>query len=273
VPENQRGLVFGIHRSMDNAGAVIGPLIAALLLWFEVPLRDIFFWTIIPAAIAVGLALSFKEPKIVVNIEHTEFKWSFEGMSPEFKRYLLVAGLFALGNSSDMFLLLRARELGIPQAQIPILWASVSLVTTLFGAPLSAISDRYGRKKFILIAWIGFAIFYIGMGLPSISIFGLCALFALYGLFKAATEGVEKALVADMAPLGRSDAAFGWFNLITGIMILPALIIFGEIYESIGSSYAFLFSGICACCAILLFKFWVFRGNPERQTQSPEVKS
>lgn len=268
VPENQRGLVFGIHRSMDNAGAVIGPLIAALLLWFEVPLRDIFFWAIIPAVIAVGLALSFKEPKTVINIESNEFKWSFDGMSPEFKRYLLVAGLFALGNSSDMFLLLRARELGVPQAQIPILWASVSLVTTLFGAPLSAISDRYGRKKFILIAWIGFAIFYIGMGLPSISIYGLCGLFALYGLFKAATEGVEKALVADMAPLGRSGAAFGWFNLITGIMILPASIIFGEIYESIGSSYAFLFSGICAICAIILFKFWVFRGNTEIPSQS-----
>jgi MFS family permease len=268
VPENQRGLVFGIHRSMDNAGAVIGPLIAALLLWFEVPLRDIFFWAIIPAVIAVGLALSFKEPKTSINIENTEFKWSFEGMSPQFKRYLIVAGLFALGNSSDMFLLLRARELGVPQVQIPILWATVSLVTTLFGAPLSAISDRYGRKKFILIAWIGFAIFYIGMGLPAISIFGLCALFALYGLFKAATEGVEKALVADMAPLGRSGAAFGWFNLITGIMILPASIIFGEIYESIGSNYAFLFSGICAICAIILFQFWVFSNSRVMPSES-----
>jgi len=184
-------------------------------------------------------------------------------MSPEFKRYLMVVGLFALGNSSDMFLLLRARELGVPQAQIPLLWAAVSFVTTIFGAPLSAISDKYGRKQFILVAWVGFVIFYLGMGMPSLSMYALFGLFALYGLFKAATEGVEKAMVADLAPIGRSGAAFGWFNLITGVMVLPASLIFGEIYESIGPSYAFWFSGGCAICSIALLKLWVFRRNIE----------
>ncbi len=265
VPKNKRGLVFGFHRSMDNAGAVIGPLIAALLLSFQVPLRDIFFWAIIPAILTLGLALSLKEPvapkELVIVDGPTGFQWTFEGMSPQFKRYLWVAGLFALSNSSDMFLLLRARELGVPLAQIPILWAGVSLVTTIFGAPLSAFSDRFGRKDFILIAWVGFAIFYIGMGLPSIGIYGLCGLFVLYGLFKAATEGVEKALVADLAPAGRAGAAFGWFNLITGVMVLPASLIFGEIYEAVGPSYAFWFSAFCAICSIILFKFWVFGRN------------
>lgn len=258
VPKDKRGLVFGFHRSMDNAGAVIGPLVAALLLWLEVPLRDIFFWAIVPAVITVLLALSLKEPKEIAKVEQTRFEWNLQAMSPEFKRYLFVAGLFALGNSSDMFLLLRARELGVPQAQIPILWAAVSLVTTLFGAPLSALSDGFGRKQFILIAWVGFAIFYFGMSLPSISVMGLYGLFAIYGLFKAATEGVERAMVADLAPIGRSGAAFGWFNLITGVMILPASLIFGEIYESIGSTQAFWFSGVCAICSIGLLKFWVF---------------
>ncbi|MGV0963788.1 MAG: MFS transporter [Polynucleobacter sp.] len=261
VPRNKRGLVFGFHRSMDNAGAVIGPLIAALLLALHVPLRDIFFWAIIPAVITLVLAISLKEPKRAIKVQEPVFQWSFEGMSPEFKRYLFAAGLFALGNSSDMFLLLRARELGVPQAQIPLLWAAVSLITTLFGAPLSAISDQYGRKQFILVAWVGFVIFYLGMGIPGLPIYALYSLFVLYGLFKAATEGVEKAMVADLAPMGRTGAAFGWFNLITGVMVLPASLVFGEIYESIGPSYAFWFSGGCAICSIALLKIWVFRSN------------
>ncbi|MBU3639805.1 MFS transporter [Polynucleobacter sp. AP-RePozz3-80-G7] len=261
VPRNKRGLVFGFHRSMDNAGAVIGPLMAALLLALHVPLRDIFFWAIIPAAITLALAISLKEPKQVIKIQEPGFQWSFDGMSPELKRYLFAAGLFALGNSSDMFLLLRARELGVPQAQIPLLWAAVSLITTLFGAPLSAISDQYGRKQFILVAWVGFVIFYLGMGIPGLPIYALYSLFVLYGLFKAATEGVEKAMVADLAPMGRTGAAFGWFNLITGVMVLPASLVFGEIYESIGPSYAFWFSGGCAICSIALLKIWVFRSN------------
>jgi MFS family permease len=156
-----------------------------------------------------------------------------------------------------MFLLLRAREAGVPQEQIPLLWAGISLITTLFGTPLSALSDTFGRKRFILIAWVAFAFFYIAMGLPGISIYQIFGLFGIYGLFKAGTEGVEKALVADMAPKGLAGTAFGWFNLITGLMLFPASFIFGWLYESIAPLYAFLFSGSCALCAFLLMATWV----------------
>ena len=182
-------------------------------------------------------------------------------MPNQFKRYLVVAGIFALANSSDMFLLLRAREAGVPQEQIPLLWAAISLITTLFGTPLSALSDTFGRKRFILIAWIAFAFFYICMGLPGLSTYQIFALFVVYGLFKAATEGVEKALVADFAPKGLAGTAFGWFNLITGLMLFPASFIFGWIYESIAPLYAFLFSGGCALVAFVLMAFWVERPN------------
>jgi MFS family permease len=177
----------------------------------------------------------------------------------------LVAGIFALANSSDMFLLLRARELGVPQEQIPLLWAAISLITTIFGTPLSALSDRFSRKNFILIAWAAFAFFYIAMSFSGISLWMLCGLFAIYGLFKAATEGVEKALVADLAPKGMAGTAFGWFNLISGLMLLPASLIFGWLYESFNPRYAFLFSGSCAGLAFLLLAFWVFPGRQEDQ--------
>ncbi len=263
VPPSQRGLTFGLHRSMDNAGAVVGPLIAAFLLSIHMPLRDIFLWATIPGVITVCLALCLREPlreRVVVQ----PFSWSLEGLSPQFKRYILVAGIFALANSSDMFLLLRAKELGVPQEQIPLLWATISLITTVFGTPLSALSDRFSRKHFILVAWCAFAFFYIAMSFAGISLWMLFGLFAIYGLFKAATEGVEKALVADLAPKGMTGTAFGWFNLISGVMLLPASLIFGWLYESFNPTYAFLFSGSCASLAFLLLAFWVFR-PPERQ--------
>jgi MFS family permease len=240
-------------------------LIAAFLLSIHIPLRDIFLWAIIPGVIAVSLALCLREPPRQ-QAEVKPFSWSLEGLPPQFKRYILVAGIFALANSSDMFLLLRARELGVPQEQIPLLWAVISLITTVFGTPLSALSDRFSRKNFILLAWGAFAFFYIAMSFSGITLLMLCGLFAIYGLFKAATEGVEKALVADLAPKGMTGTAFGWFNLVSGLMLLPASLIFGWLYESFDPSYAFLFSGSCAVLAFLLLAFWVF--SPE-ETQNP----
>lgn len=261
VSENQRGVTYGLHRSMDNAGAVIGPLLASLLLYLEVPLRQIFFWAIIPGLITIGLACCIKEPQNESTVKAGPFSWSLVGMSPQFKRYLVVSGIFALGNSSDMFLLLRAREAGVPQDLIPLLWAGISLITTLFGTPLSALSDRFGRRRFILVAWLAFAFFYICMGLPGISTYQILGLFGIYGLFKAATEGVEKALVADLAPKGLAGTAFGWFNLITGLMLFPASFIFGWVYESIAPLCAFLFSGSCALAAFTLMVTWVPRAK------------
>ncbi|MEN9378814.1 MAG: hypothetical protein RJB15_492 [Pseudomonadota bacterium] len=267
VNQNQRGLTFGLHRSMDNAGAVAGPLLAALFLSMGVPLKEIFLWAIVPAVITIVLALCIQEPHKEAISQASKFSWSLEGMPSQFKRYLLVAGIFALANSSDMFLLLRAKDVGVPQEQIPLLWAAISLITTVFGAPLSALSDTFGRKRFILIAWIAFAIFYMAMGVPNISVYQIYALFVIYGLFKAATEGVEKALVADMAPKGLAGTAFGWFNLITGLMLFPASFIFGWIYEAIAPLYAFLFSGGCALLAFILMATWVFRNTNEGLAQ------
>jgi len=258
VPASQRGMTYGLHRSMDNAGAVVGPLLAVYLLSIQMPIRDIFLWAIIPGVIAVGLALCLKEPpREDVTSSSTKFTWTLEGMPAEFKRYIFAVGLFALSNSSDMFLLLRARELGVPQEQIPLLWACISLITTIFGTPLSALSDRYSRRKFIALAWTAYAFIYCAMSYQGLTVGWLFGVFALYGLFKAATEGVEKAFVADLAPKGLTGTAFGWFNLCSGIMLLPASLIFGWLYESSSPTVAFLFSGLCSGLAVLLLVFWV----------------
>ncbi len=250
VAPEHRGLAFGVHRAMDNAGAVIGPLFAAWLLASQVPLQNIFLWSIVPAFIGVLLACTLRETAIVPISQ--PLRWQLQDMPAAFKRYLLVIALFTLGNSSNMFLLLRAHELGMPQAQIPLLWAGLSAVAMLLAAPLASLSDLIGRKRVLLAGYVAFACVYVGLGLLAHSGWLMLLMFALYGIFMAATEGVEKALVADLAPEGKSGTAFGWFNLTAGIFLLPSSVLFGWLYEAFSPLTAFGFAGTCALSAALM---------------------
>lgn len=253
IDERRRGLAFGLHRTMDNLGAVVGPLLAAGLLAAQVPLREVFLW----AALAVREPA--REPAPVV----VPFSWTLRGLPGPFRRYLVVLGLFTLGNSSNMFLLLRARELGFPEYQVPLLWALVALIAAVFSTPLSALSDRLGRPRLIAGGWLIYAGFYLLLGFnghPAL----LWPLFGLYGLFMAATEGAEKALVADLAPRAMLGTAYGWFNMIAGIMLLPASVLFGGLWQQAGAPVAFGFGAGCALAAALLLRGWVFAGEAQR---------
>ena len=262
LPPERRGLAFGLHRAMDNAGAVIGPLVAALLLTQHMSLHDIFLWSWIPALLCLALALAIREPQRAAAGPPPPFDWRLRDLSPLFKRYLLVVALFTLGNSSNMFLLLQARELGVPEAQTPLLWATVSGVAMLFSTPLSGLSDRFGRLPLLVGGYIAYGLFYLVLGVAAHDGPWLFVLFGCYGLFMAATEGVEKALVADLAPAERRGTAFGWFNLTIGLMLLPASLIFGWLWETAAAQVAFGFSATCALAAAILLKFWVFRPDP-----------
>jgi MFS family permease len=260
TPVGQRGLAFGLHRSMDNAGAVIGPLLAAWLLASHVPLRDIFLWAAIPGAIAVILAMSVQEP--IADIERkSDFSWTLQGFPSIYKRYLLTLALFTLGNSSNMFLLLRAKDMGLSEATVPLLWAVTSASAMLFSTPLSALSDRIGRTRLIIAGWAIYGLFYLLLGLNGNHLGLLWPLFAIYGLFMAATEGAEKALVADLAPKEMLGTAYGWFNITAGIMLLPASMIFGWLWQTFSPEVAFVFSASCAMLAALLLKTWVMKNT------------
>lgn len=267
VPEQQRGLAFGLHRAMDNAGAVIGPLLAAWLLARDVDLRDIFIWAALPGAVAVALALAVREPPPAPH-SRPPFDWRLAGFAPSYKRYLLTLAVFTLGNSSNMFLLLRARELGLPAAQVPLLWALVSAIAMLLSTPLSALSDRLGRWRLIAGGWAVYGAFYLLLGLIGGAQWLLWPLFAFYGVFLAATEGAEKALVADLAPRALLGTAYGWFNLTTGLMLLPASLLFGLLWQQLGPLFAFGFSAACALGAVLLLQFWV-RDKTTHPTTDP----
>jgi MFS family permease len=257
VKKEQRGLAFGFHRAMDNFGAVVGPLLAAGLLALGMPLKQVILCAFIPAAIVLWLALAVPEPEHPPESKPMPFSWNLREFPPAFKRYLVVIGLFMLGNSSNMFLLLRARDLGLGEADVPLLWALVSFVAGALSTPLSALSDRIDRRTMIVVGWSIYAVLYLLFGLMPGKPWLLWPMFAAYGVFLAATEGVEKALVADMVPGNQSGTAFGWYNLVVGIALLPASAIFGWLWASLSPLSAFGFGAACALLAALLLRFWV----------------
>ncbi|MDE2084551.1 MAG: MFS transporter [Xanthomonadaceae bacterium] len=257
VEASQRGLAFGFHRAMDNFGAVIGPLVAAAMLAAGMPLRHVFLWAIVPGVIVIVLALFLKDAPHEPARRPIAFSWTLREFPPAFRRYLLVLALFTLGNSSNMFLLLRARDLGLPQAEVPVLWALVSLVAAVLSTPLSSLSDRIGRTRLIVSGWIVYAVFYLVLGVQRDNTWALWPMFAGYGVFLAATEGAEKALVADLVPHESAGTAYGWYNLVVGLFLLPASIVFGWLWQLETPLVAFGFGAGCALVAALLLKFWV----------------
>ncbi|MDQ6770182.1 MAG: MFS transporter, partial [Gemmatimonadota bacterium] len=179
-----------------------------------------------------------------------------------FWAYLVVILLFTLGNSTDAFLLLRANQLGVPIALAPILWALLNFVKSATGTYGGGLSDTLGRKPLIVTGWLLYSAVYFAFGWATAA-WQAWALFAVYGIFYGATEGTEKALVADIVPRSRRGSAFGWYNLAIGLGALPASLIFGAIWDRLGAPSAFVFGATLALVAALLMVF-VAPSSPAR---------
>jgi MFS family permease len=249
-----RGTAFGFHRSMDHAGALVGPLIAALLLGYvTTDLRTVFWLSAIPGALAV-LLIIFKVRDTNRDLSQTPADGNFLRTVPRgrLRSYLLILLVFTLGNSSDTFLLLKAGKSGIGLAQITILWTFFHLVKMSSSLPFGALSDRIGRKGVIIAGWLVYAAAYLGFAHAE-SAPQVWGLFALYGLFYGLTEGVEKALLADIAGPEERGAAYGWYNCAIGVGALPASLLFGVVWENWGAAAAFsIGAGLAGVAALLL---------------------
>ena len=247
-----RGRAFGFHAAMDNAGAVLGPLIAfALLKYFDVSIRNVFWLSAIPGTLAlIVLVVAVKEvAKTATAKPDSGTELSEPGkLGRGFWAYMFIVLIFTLGNSTDAFLLLRSNQLGVAVALAPILWAVLNLVKAALGTWGGSLSDTLGRKPLIVAGWILYAAVYFGFARASEQ-WHAWALIASYGVFYALTEGTEKALVADLVPKARRGAAFGWFNLAIGLGALPASLIFGAIWDRAGSPAAFTFGATLALIA------------------------
>lgn len=252
----RRGLAFGFHRAMDNLGAVVGPLIAAALLAAGLELRTVFIVSIVPAVLVLWLALSLREPADV-TFKPRPVRWRWRELPPAYRRYLLVLALFTLGNSSHLFVLLRARELGLSEAEVPLAWAAIGLVAALLLTPLSALTDRIGRKRLIVGGWLLYAGVYLALGVSGTPWLAVWGVLLSYGVFIAATEGAEKALVADLTAGAQAGSAFGWYHLTLGVLLLPGSALFGWLWETFAPLTAFAFGAACALAAAVLLAVWV----------------
>ncbi len=248
TPPEARGVAFGFHRAMDHAGAVIGPLLAMAVLALSANnYRLVFFLAVIPALLGVAVLLAgAREIQPVQHARRPSFRLTL--FDNNFRRYLFVILLFTLGNSSDAFLLLRASQMGVATAFIPLLWVFLHVVKMLFSTPCGGLSDRIGRKRVIITGWVLYALVYAGFAYCNAA-WHIWALFAVYGLFFALTEGAEKALVADLVDPGIRGTAFGVYNFAIGLGALPASVIMGFLWQRISPAAAFGFGALLALLA------------------------
>jgi len=250
TPEDIKGKAFSLHRAMDHAGAIIGPLSAIILLKCGMSLKNLFTWALLPGIITIFIIFFFvKEKKMQAKEKNIEFKFSI--LSKNFKAYLLVLILFTLGNSSDAFLILKAKDTGIAISLIPLLWIVLHFVKMVTSVPGGVWSDRVGRRKVIVSGWIIYALIYLGFGF-SYSTFHIWGLFALYGIYFGLTEGTEKAFVSDLVGKKFQGTAFGFYHLAVGIAAFPSSVIFGFIWQKFGSFAAFSYGASLAGIASIL---------------------
>lgn len=264
APTGQRGRVYGFHRAMDHGGAVLGPLLASLFLFFyPEQYRPLFALTIIPGLIVIGFILAIPSPSAKRSAP-ISVKASADTPSasvPDASLTVLtlplsVIFLFALGNASDAFLLLRLSEAGIAPFWIPLLWSALHVVKVISSVAGGELSDRLGRRLTIAAGWIFYAAVYAAFAFVDAAAL-LIGIFLAYGVYFGLTEGVEKAWVADLAPTTRRGTAFGYYNAVIGLGALSASILFGAIWTRISPDAAFLTGAALAVAATLLLYFLI----------------
>jgi len=257
--EGRRGAAFGLHRAMDTLGATIGVIwVYFLVTGFKEDLRVVFLFSLAPAFLGVLFLFFVREKKVdlVSTSKKLEFRW--RNLDKRLKLFLIFTFIFTLGNSSNQFLLLRAKSLGGSIAEVILFYLVYNIVYAISAYPASRLSDKIGRKKLLVMGYLFYGLVYLGFALNhSLSMFWF--LFGIYGLYIGFTEGVEKALVSDIAPSELRATAIGLHATLVGVGLLPASLLAGMLWKFLGPAAPFYFGGFMGVFASVGFWF-ILRG-------------
>lgn len=266
TPET-KGKVFGLHRSMDTAGAVLGPLLALLYLYFfPEDYRTLFFIAFIPGVLALATSFLLKDKPRNIPKQHAptsffSFLNYWKQSPPAYRKVVIGLLAFTLFNSSDVFLLLKAKDAGLSDAMVIGVYIFYNLIYALFAFPLGSIADKVGLKRMYLAGLAVFATVYFGMSMTT-ELHWVLILFLLYGLYSAATEGITKAWISNITAREDTATAIGTYSGFQSIGMLLASSLAGLIWSQFGASATFLVTGIATTLVILYFLFMV-RLKPE----------
>ncbi|MDE1904112.1 MAG: MFS transporter [Alphaproteobacteria bacterium] len=255
VDEQHRGRAFGLEGFGDNAGAFIGPLLTiALLFWLQADIRAIFFLAVIPGLLAFAMVALVRERSTTVTAE-VKIDISPRRLPASYWKYLLVTMIFGIGNSSNSFLILQTRDIGVSLPLTILIYALFNLTAALISYPAGFMSDRWGRKNLLLAAYLVFVVTYLGFAM-SRDVTVVAVAFAGYGLFQGMFRAVGKAFASDFAPAGLRASAVGWYNTTVGLLGLFASVVAGMLWDRVGHEAVFFYgaaSAVAGCIALLTF--------------------
>jgi MFS family permease len=291
VREEQRGLAFGLQRAADTGGAMVGVLIALLVVWLSqrgqlglqaTTFRTIVLVSLVPAVLAV-LSLALGAQDVAVTGQRPPPTFAFRSLGKPFMIFMLIVGLFDLGNSSDAFLILRAQERGLNVLGVLAMLASFNLVYALISAPAGSLSDRIGRRKLVIGGWLVYALIYFGFALARQG-WQVWVLYVFYGVYYGLSYGTAKAMIADVVPEAVRGTAYGTYNAVLGILDFPASLIAGLLWSGLpalgfrgfGAPAPFFFGGTLALLAAIAMWTWKPKNagpekGPSPSTTAPET--
>ena len=262
VLNNETGKSFGFQKAMDNSGAIVGPLIAfALLSILPGNFRLIFLIAGIPAVITIFVIIfGIKEAR--KNKSELFTKFHFKDFSPRFYLFLGIIFVFTLGNSTDALLLVKANEVGVKVAFIPLVYLVTNMVSVVLAIPIGKLSDRIGKEKILVVGFLIYSVVYYGFAVTT-TIGSIVALFALYGVYSAATDGIQKAYVSDIIDKNKKGTGLGIYNMLLGVTLLPASLIGGLLYDKVSSGAPFYFGAVTSFIAAVLMLAFILKNKKD----------
>lgn len=254
--EKNKGFIFGFHRALDSAGAVVGPLLSLVLIYFFANnLRLVFYLAVAPGLIGVLLLLFLVKEKKIKGVKTSQrISFSWKGLDKKVKFFIFISVIFALGNSSDAFLILRAKNLGLTTQFAVLAYVLYNIIQTVFSTPLGKLSDKVGHRRMFAFGLLVFSLVYFSFAFIENS-FYLWFLFPFYGLYISATDGVSKAYLGEFIKEKEAGSVFGFYHMLTALAAFFASFIGGVLWSKISPSATFYFGSLMSFLSFALL-FW-----------------